>query len=117
MWAKEHPLKTISLAWTKLRRTWSIRIHASEYASPFYTLIAWLTVAPEYALIIGGIWLMRRRTGPLLLLLMPAIYFTLLHMVFIGSIRYRVPAMPLLFVLAGVTTDRLLSRFRRSPAA
>jgi hypothetical protein len=37
-----------------------------------------------------------------LLLLAPAIYLSAVHMVFVGSVRYRVPIMPILDVLAGV---------------
>jgi hypothetical protein len=40
-------------------------------------------------------------------LLAPVLYFTLVHMVFVGSIRYRVPVIPMLFVAAAVTLSRL----------
>ncbi len=109
-WAREHPADTFRLALAKLKRTWSVTINADAYASTSYTLVAWGTVAPEFLLIIAGLCLMRRRRGALALLLVPAIYFTLLHMVFVGSVRYRVPAMPLLFVPAGVAVDWLCRR-------
>ncbi|MBN2563965.1 MAG: glycosyltransferase family 39 protein [Phycisphaerae bacterium] len=112
-WAWDHPGKALSLAWVKLRRTWSVTLHASDYSSPFYTLIAWNTVAPEYLLAACGVWLLRRHGGILGLLLIVAIYSTLVHMVFVGSVRYRVPAMPFLFVLAGVSIEALWRRRRR----
>ncbi|HWL92967.1 MAG TPA: glycosyltransferase family 39 protein [Phycisphaerae bacterium] len=107
-WATANPGRALSLAWAKLKRTWSIVIHAADYASPLLKLACWMTVAPEFALAAVGIWLNRRRPAILALLLAPALYFTLVHMVFVGSVRYRVPAMPLLFILAATAIVRLL---------
>ena len=107
-WARENPARVTELAWAKVRRTWSIRLNASDYQSPLYQAIAWLTVAPVFALACVGVWIDRRRLDCLLLLLAPAVYFTLVHMVFVGSIRYRIPAMPFLFILAAIATNRLL---------
>jgi hypothetical protein len=112
-WVRRHPREALSLAWVKLRRTWSVTINASDYASPFYARVAWLTVAPEFVLAACGVWVLRRRRGVVTLLLIVAIYFTLVHMVFVGSVRYRVPAMPFLFVLVGVAVDRLWCRIGR----
>jgi hypothetical protein len=116
-WAGEHPGGVLSLAWAKLRRTWSVTINAADYSSGLYTAMAWLTVAPEFALAIGGLWLLRRQRAVFVLLLVPAIYFTLLHMVFVGSVRYRVPAMPFLFILAGVALHRIGHGLRRHGSA
>jgi 4-amino-4-deoxy-L-arabinose transferase-like glycosyltransferase len=116
-WACDHRQRVLSLAWAKLRRTWSITINAADYSSDLYTAMAWLTVGPEFALALGGLWLLRRQRAAVGLLLVPAIYFTLVHMVFVGSVRYRVPAMPFLFVLTGVALHRILHGFRRHSAA
>lgn len=105
-WATQHPRRVIELAWAKLTRTWSIRLNAADYQSPLYQAIAWLTVAPIFALALAGIWVERRRPEVLLLLLAPAVYFTLMHMVFVGSIRYRIPAMPFVFILAAIAAVR-----------
>jgi len=111
-WARAHPSRVVELAWAKLKRTWSIRLNAADYQSPLYLVIAWLTVAPVFALAVAGVWIERRRVDSLMLLLAPAVYFTLLHMVFVGSIRYRLPAMPFLFILAAVAAIRpFRSRF------
>jgi 4-amino-4-deoxy-L-arabinose transferase-like glycosyltransferase len=112
-WAAEHPRQVLALAWAKLGRTWSITISATDYSSRLYKAIAWLTVAPEFALALGGLGLLRGRRAVVALLLVPAIYFTLVHMVFVGSVRYRVPAMPFLFVLAGVALHRMIRGLRQ----
>ena len=47
-----------------------------------------------------GAWHLRARWRALSWLLLPVAYFTLLHLVFVGSVRYRVPVMPLVEILA-----------------
>lgn len=106
-WARQHPARVLQLAWVKLGRTWSITINSADHRSTIGTVLCWLTVAPEFALALAGFYLLRRRLLALGLLLAPVLYFTLLHMVFVGSIRYRVPVMPMLFVAAAVAMSRL----------
>lgn len=109
-WAKQNPGRVLSLAWTKLCRTWSITINASDYSSTAYKLVGWLTVAPVFALGIAGVVMLRRNGATLALLLAPVAYFTILHMIFVGSVRYRMPAMPFVFILAAFALSRLLDR-------
>ncbi len=109
-WAKQNPGRVLSLAWTKLCRTWSITMNASDYSSLAYKLVGWLTVAPVFTLAIGGIVMLRRNVATLALLLAPAAYFTILHMIFVGSVRYRMPAMPFVFILAAFALSRLFDR-------
>lgn len=110
-WAESNPRKVLSLAWTKFRRTWSVTINAPGYSSCLYVAVGWLTVAPVFACAAAGAWMLRRRPRVFTLLLAPAVYFTLLHMVFVGSVRYRLPAMPGLFVLAAVAVHAAWLRF------
>lgn len=101
-WVREHPAEAVRLAGLKLLRTWSVTINAPGYSSPRYVLIGWLTVAPVFALALCGLWVIRRHRALLVLLLLVPVYFSLVHVVFIGSVRYRVPAMPFVFILAAV---------------
>jgi hypothetical protein len=47
-----------------------------------------------------GVWRYTRFGWPCFLAWLPAVYFTLLHVVFVSSMRYREPAMLALIVLA-----------------
>jgi hypothetical protein len=116
-WIHENPMESLHLAWAKLCRTWSVTLHAPGYSSMSYQLIGWLTVAPVYALALIGAYVSRKRVIVVLLLIAPAIYFSLVHMVFVGSVRYRLPAMPFLFLLAGAAIDHWRRRARPDGAA
>lgn len=113
-WARSHPGDVLALAWKKFRRTWSVTINAPGYASAWYVAIGWLSVAPVLACAAAGAWLVRARCRTLALLLAPAVYFTLVHVVFVGSVRYRLPAMPGLFVLAAVAIHAASRRILRA---
>jgi hypothetical protein len=82
---------------------WSPLPNASEFQSWLFRLAVLLGYAPVMALAIGGAWRHAPRGWPYALCLVPAVYLTLLHMVFVSSIRYREPAMlPLIVLAAGV---------------
>ncbi len=98
---KQDPNRFLRLAGNKFLRTWNVRMNLSDYRSPIYDLLAILSTVPVFVLAVPG-WLRHRgQVSRWFLLLVPALYFTLLHMVFVGSVRYRYPAMPAIMVLAG----------------
>lgn len=97
--ASDDPGRVARLAWSKLRRTWS----AAPSGERGGQLVRWAAVI-SYVPMLGGallaVGLMRRR--PLLAVLAaPIVYVTAVHLVLVGSIRYRVPVEPLAWVLAG----------------
>jgi hypothetical protein len=57
-----------------------------------------------------GVWRYASQDWPYLLCCLPAIYLTLLHIVFVSSIRYRHPAMLALVVLAAAIICSLTRR-------
>jgi len=99
-WAQSHPLEVIQLAGVKFLRIWSPWANEGGLRSWPLVVFSFVTYVPLLTLAIGGIWQWGRRGWPYTLLLMPALYFTLLHMIFVASLRYRLPAMVPLEILA-----------------
>lgn len=95
------PGRVAELAWVKFKRTWNPfpnvaehREGAAAWAGAAYTVVVLL-------LAVGGLVVCWRsgRAWRLQLVVWSAVgYFTLVHAVYIGSVRYRVPLMPLLCV-------------------
>ncbi len=98
--AARDPFRLLKLSAIKVARTWSPVPLSHDFSSPRNTLIALLFSLPFYFLVICGL---SKNNLPLpfkTLLLLPAIYFTIVHALSVGSLRYRVPTEPLLAVLA-----------------
>src|SRR5206468_931542 len=102
-----------------------------------FAIIGWVTVLPVYILALAALWrfangrvsiaaarpietapatgsfgydsLPQRRLA-IAFLLAPVLYFTLVHMIFVGSVRYRVPVMPTLYIFAGAAVASVLTR-------
>ena len=99
-WARANPGRAVELAGIKFLRTWNVWPNESSFRAWPLRLVVLATYTPLLALALVGIWRFTRRGWPYVLAWLPAVYFTLLHMVFVGSIRYREPAMLGLIVLA-----------------
>jgi 4-amino-4-deoxy-L-arabinose transferase-like glycosyltransferase len=105
------PARVARLAWAKFLRTWNLTPNVADYRGGVTGLVsAVFTAAILLLAFIGVNRALRRRDRPALdirphrrlqmLLWLPVLYFTLLHCVFVGSLRYRVPLMPFLEIAA-----------------
>jgi hypothetical protein len=99
-WAKQHPGRVLQLAGVKLMRMWSPWPHAVDMQSWSLRVATFVGYTPLFVLGVWGTWKFRRCGWPVALCLLPACYFTVLHMVFVSSIRYRQPAMLTVIVIA-----------------
>jgi hypothetical protein len=54
-----------------------------------------------------------RRPEVALTVILPVVYYSMLHLVFVSSVRYRIVVMPLLIALAGVGVVRVWEGRRR----
>jgi hypothetical protein len=97
---RDDPWRALQLAGAKLVRTWSPIPNVAAYRSG---AAAWGGAA--FTVAVAGLALLgtaRRRDARFLVLAwLPVVVFTLVSAVFVGSVRYRVPLMPLLCAVAG----------------
>ncbi|MEX0793384.1 MAG: hypothetical protein WD045_09630 [Pirellulaceae bacterium] len=110
-WAVENPARVVELAWVKLLRYWSPFPNDENLGGG---LVRWGIAAGFLPLVIlglGGAIRYSRRGLEYALLWYPLLYFGLLHMIFVSSIRYRQPAMLALAVLAGAILAEVVSRW------
>jgi len=103
---REDPARFLRLAGVKFLRTWNLRMNEQRFRRMPYDMLAIGSSLPVYLLGLIAWWRHRRSVGRWSLLLVPAVYFSLVHMVFVGSVRYRYPAMPALVVLAAAALER-----------
>jgi hypothetical protein len=100
-WAYENSSDARKLGLVKLVKTWSPLPVARELGSD---AVRWLEAIGYMAIVCFaavGVWQCRHLPGAWLFA-MPCLYFAVLHMFFIGSVRYRQPAVLVLCVLGGI---------------
>ena len=126
-WAGANPTQVLALAGNKFVRLW--RPLASDKTGASVAM-RWGMAAGYLGIVALALYglaiLIKRRKSnqtdgspstqapvlvAVLLSISPAIYFTALHMVFVGSIRYRQPAVLVLTLLAGLGLSHGLQRF------
>lgn len=112
-WARQNPQRVTELAAVKVLRTWSPVPLSAEFGRPFYKLVGALWAIPFDVLVILGCCYGRLPRSAKVFLLIPAIYFTAVHALSVGSLRYRLPAEPPMAVL-GVAGCSLIVGSRKS---
>jgi hypothetical protein len=108
---RANPGRAAWLAIVKAGRYWSPWPNADTLQNPIAAALSAVITLPLFALIAVGIWDRRRDPRTLILLAGPLLYFLLLHMVFVSSIRYRIPGILPALGLAAIGLDRIRSMF------
>jgi hypothetical protein len=114
-WAavRSDPWRAVRLAWIKLGRTWRPWPAAAGHEDWRFKVIGGLWTGGILLSATAGAARLRRHPALIAGLLLPAVYFTVLHMIFVGSVRYRLPAMPMIEVLSGIAIAAWLSSLWR----
>ncbi|MBR4105199.1 MAG: phospholipid carrier-dependent glycosyltransferase [Thermoguttaceae bacterium] len=92
-WASANPDAVARLAVVKLARLWSPIPREPAFSTPALQTLLAATFAP---LLVGGLcgfYRSFRRRGAGWTLLLPSLYLSALHSIFVSSIRYRVPVL------------------------
>lgn len=105
-WAAQHPRRLIELAASKLIRMWNLWPNNSQNRGVLLRLVIAVTYLPLIVLAAIGIWRQRHPIWPAAIVWLPAVYLTLLHLVFVSSMRYREPPMLGLLVFAAAALTR-----------
>jgi uncharacterized membrane protein len=106
--------RVLRLAGVKFLRTWSLTPNVESYrggvvglASAAFMIVVLIAAAVGLWRAVAWHGQTPTASGPahgtrrlLVLLWLPVVYFTLLHCVFVGSLRYRVPLMPFVEITA-----------------
>ncbi|WP_147820455.1 glycosyltransferase family 39 protein [Salidesulfovibrio onnuriiensis] len=111
---KEKPRHFFKLAWSKFLRFWHLWPNAEKYGSAKYKWASLLSFGPVLLLSLFSPWVLRDRWKLMGLPWLFIFYYTALHMVTMGSIRYRLPLEPLLIALAAGVAARLVENKRFS---
>jgi hypothetical protein len=105
-WAAGHPADVLRLAGVKFQRMWNVWPNESAFRDWRFRVVVMAGYLPILVGAAAGLWRYGRRGWPFVLCVLPAVYFTGLHVVFVGSIRYRQPAMlPLIVLAAGLAAS------------
>ena len=116
-WAMKNPTRVIELAYVKFARMWNFWPNEASFRSWPLRLAVLGTYTPVMILALAGVWLHRHRPFVILILTLPAIYLTLLHIDFVSSLRYRQPAMLALIVLAAAAIAASATGNHRLPTS
>lgn len=102
-----NPVRAIQLAGMKLARYWSPWPNAAQFRGGWMAVPLTLFFIGMTVTVVVGLWQSRSDPWLCLLSLGPVLYFSMIHMIFVGSIRYRLPAEYPLLVLAAVGVRHL----------
>ena len=95
-----HPDELLKLMYLKFKRFYTIIPNAEGYDSGLYKWVSILSYGIILPLFIGSIFWHIRSWQKLSAIYMLFLYFTLIHIIFLASLRYRLPLEPFMIVLA-----------------
>ena len=98
--------RVVELAAIKFIRMWNIWPNNAEHRGVLTRCLTAATYLPAMVLALCGILRTRYQLWPAAVCWLPAVYLTLLHLIFVSSIRYREPPMLALLVFAAAALTR-----------
>lgn len=112
--AFNHPQRVLELAVIKFWRYWKPWPNADQFGQLLVQIGLCLYTLPVYLLALAGVIHSRRQIWSVVICAAPIFYFSGLHLFFVSSLRYRLPAEAPFLVLSAIGAVSLLDQFRRS---
>ncbi|WP_417849094.1 ArnT family glycosyltransferase [Thalassoglobus sp.] len=100
--ARANPSKVVILAGAKLWRYWKPWPNAAQFDKAFIRIGLCLYTIPVFLLAAWGSWKIWGENWSIAVCVGPIFYFAGLHMIFVSSLRYRLPAEAPLLVLSAI---------------
>lgn len=110
-WSYNHPKEVLRLAGVKFCRLWNVVPNEPSFSSRPAQLIIFLSYTPILLLTLLALFLRGKPTPGWPILFFPAFYLTILHVIFVSSLRYRTPALFAFTVLAAWALAQICRRF------
>ena len=108
---REEPGRVLGLVPSKFARFWNPVPNYEKFRQPLYLVAATGASLPLFVLgRLGAGLLLRRNLRTGIVFLFFPIAICVLHLVFVGSVRYRLPLHPVLAAIAAVGVDRVTRR-------
>lgn len=101
-YARQHPGHVVQLMGAKLWRYWKPWPNAPQFQTFWRIVAVSILFVPVVLFAIYGAWVSRGQYLVLLMTVGPIVYFSLIHLFFVSSLRYRLPAEYSLYILSAV---------------
>ena len=107
---KENPAQFLQLSVKKFFRFWHLWPNHESFSSWKYRILSVGSFGIVLLLFLLSPFFLWREREKLFLIYLFVLYYTAIHMVTIGSIRYRLPVEPVLIAVAGATLAQLMAK-------
>lgn len=111
---KSDPGRFTRLAARKFLRFWNVWPNAPGFDRGMYRWVAFASFTPVLALSLVSLFVLREKWRDTIIVWLFVCYYSAIHMVTIGSLRYRLPLEPLLIALVAACLAGLIGRMHQS---
>ena len=111
---QENPQRFLELAWLKFKRFYNIVPNADTFNQGYYKYISIFSYGLILLLAIISIFIHTKFWQKLSAIYILVIYFTLIHVIFIASLRYRLPIETFFILLASPILSKMIFKLRET---
>ena len=110
-WIKNNPSDWIILEFRKLKRLYSPVFYAEKYSAWYYNLLSIVSYGTVLVLFLVSLFTLRSYFWAYSPMLLYLFLLTGVHLVFIASIRYRLPLEPFMLIMSSKVLGDLFKKY------